>query len=58
MKKNLFFLLLFGRFYLINAQVSMITSPFSQNLTKADLDFSGDRKLYAVGSNPPTMKNS
>ena len=57
MKKNLFFLLLFGSFYLINAQVSMITSPFSQNLTKSDLDFSGDRKLYAVGINDKNTEN-
>lgn len=35
----------------------MITSPFSQNLTKADLDFSGDRKLYAVGINDKNTEN-
>lgn len=57
MKKNIFFLLLFGSFYLINAQVSMITSQFSQNLTKSDLDFSGDRKLYAVGINDKNTEN-
>lgn len=57
MKKNLLFLLLFGSFYLVNGQVSMITSPFSQNLTKSDLDFSGDRKLYAVGINDKNTEN-
>lgn len=57
MKKNLLFLILFGTVYLLNAQVRMITSQFSQNLTKSDLPFSGDRKLYAIGINDKNAEN-
>lgn len=57
MKKNLLFLILFGTVYFVNAQVSMISSQFSQNLTKSDLPFSGDRKLYATGINDKTTEN-
>lgn len=57
MKKSLLVFVLFGTFYLINAQVSMITSSFSQNLKKSDLDFSGDRKLYAIGINDKNTEN-
>ena len=41
----------------ISAQVSMITSGFSQNLTKKDLNFSGDRKLYAIGIDDKNTEN-
>ena len=57
MKKNLLFLILFGTVYSLNAQVSMITSQFSQNLTKSDLPFSGDRKLYAIGIDDKNTEN-
>lgn len=56
MKKfTAFLFLLFS--IVFNAQVSMITSGFSQNLTKSDLDFSGDRKLYATGINDKNTEN-
>lgn len=57
MKKNLLLLILLGTVYFVNAQVSMITSQFSQNLTKSDLLFSGDRKLYAIGINDKNTEN-
>lgn len=57
MKKNLLFLILFATVYLVNAQVSIVTSQFSQNLTKSDLPFSGDRKLYAIGINDTNTEN-
>ncbi len=39
------------------SQVSTVTDGFSTNLTKSDLDFSGDRKLYAIGLNDKTSDN-
>ena len=57
MKKSLSFLLFIAIFHFVNAQVSMITSQFSQNLTKSDLPFSGDRKLYAVGIDDKNTEN-
>lgn len=54
--KHLYLIFIFA-FSLANAQVSMITSGFSQNLTKNDLNFSGDRKLYAVGINDKNTEN-
>ena len=57
MKKNLLFLILLGTVYFVNAQVSMITSQFSQNLTKSELPFSGDRKLYAIGIDDKNTEN-
>ncbi|KEY19445.1 hypothetical protein [Kaistella antarctica] len=57
MKKSLSFLFFIAIFHFVNAQVSMITSKFSQNLTKSDLPFSGDRKLYAVGIDDKNTEN-
>ncbi|QDP84107.1 hypothetical protein FNJ88_00505 [Chryseobacterium sp. SNU WT5] len=57
MKKNLLFLILSTASIFANAQVGMITSKFTQNLTKNELNFSGDRKLYAVGINDKNTEN-
>ncbi|GJQ07181.1 hypothetical protein CAPN010_13390 [Capnocytophaga cynodegmi] len=34
-----------------NAQVGEVISGFTTHLTKSDLPFSGDRKVYVVGLN-------
>lgn len=39
------------------SQITTVTNGFSTNLTKSDLDFSGDRKLYAIGLNDKTSEN-
>lgn len=39
------------------SQITQVTDGFSTNLTKADLNFSGDRKLYATGLNDKTSEN-
>lgn len=39
------------------AQVSTVISGFTTNLTKNDLPFSGDRKLYAIGMNDKLSNN-
>ncbi|MFC6268598.1 hypothetical protein [Frigoriflavimonas asaccharolytica] len=57
MKKSLFLSLILCTFLSVNAQVSIVTSGFSQNLTKAELNFSGDRKLFATGINDKTTEN-
>lgn len=57
MKKILIFSVLIFSLACFKAQVSMITSGFSQNLTKKDLNFSGDRKLYAIGINDKNYEN-
>ncbi|MFK7058613.1 hypothetical protein V3Q90_00555 [Flavobacterium oreochromis] len=41
----------------LNAQVSTIVSGFTQNLTKNDLPFQGDRKMYAIGLNDKLTEN-
>lgn len=41
----------------LSAQITQVTSGFTQNLTKADIPFSGDRKLYSTGLNDSTTEN-
>lgn len=41
----------------IMAQISTVVDRFSTNLTKSDLNFSGDRKLYAIGLNDRKTEN-
>ena len=40
-----------------NAQVGQVISGFTTHLTKSDLPFSGDRKIYAVGLNDRNTEN-
>ncbi len=47
--------LMMSTFYF--SQITQVTDGFSTNLTKSDLDFSGDRKLYATGLNDKTSVN-
>lgn len=56
MKNILTILVLIGSIHL-NAQVSTVTSSFTTRLTKSDLPFSGDRKVYAVGLNDRKTEN-
>lgn len=42
---------------LVAAQISTVTNGFSTNLTKSDLNFSGDRKLHAIGLNDRNTEN-
>ncbi len=56
--KNLILILFISlTFKHLNAQVSVITDQFSTNLTKKDLNFSGDRKLFAIAVNDQHTKN-
>ncbi len=57
MKKFLLIFLICFSTIQYSAQVSVITSGFSQNLTKKDLNLSGDRKLYAIGINDKNSEN-
>ena len=57
MFKRLVLIFLLVSSFSAQAQVSMITSGFSQNLTKVDLPFGGDRKLYAIGINDKNTEN-
>ena len=57
MKKVLLFLILLGSVFFVYAQVSMVTSLFSQKLSKDDLPFCGQRKLYAIGINDKNTEN-
>lgn len=42
---------------IFNAQVTEVISGFTQNLTKNDLPFSGDRKVFATGLNDRNTEN-
>ena len=39
------------------AQITTVTDGFSTNMTKSDLNFSGDRKLFATGLNDRLTNN-
>ncbi len=57
MKKILATLVCILSAFLSQAQVSVINSGFTTNLTKNDLPFSGDRKLFATGLNDRLSNN-
>lgn len=57
MKKFFFCSILFTITFWTNAQVTTVIDGFSTNLTKNDLPFSGDRKLYAIGLNDSKSVN-
>jgi hypothetical protein len=56
MKKIIFTLSIFTS-TLYFSQITTVTNGFSTNLTKSDLNFSGDRKLHAIGLNDKTSEN-
>jgi len=41
----------------LQAQITTVMDRFSTNLTKSDLNFSGDRKVYAIGLNDRNSEN-
>lgn len=55
--KSLIFILCLGFSQMIQAQVTEIISGFTKNLTKQDLPFSGDRKVFATGLNDRNTEN-
>lgn len=57
MKKYVVFFSLLMSFTFCEAQVGTVISGFTTNLTKNDLPFSGDRKLYAIGMNDKLSNN-
>lgn len=57
MKNIFYFFSILLTFSQLKAQVSVITNQFSSNLTKKDLNFSSDRKLFAVGVNDKLTEN-
>ncbi len=57
MKKLILFSCLSVVTTICRAQVSTVIDGFSTHLTKSDLPFSGDRKLYAIGLNDCNSNN-
>lgn len=56
--KKLYFILFIALLpSVFNAQVTEVISGFTKNLTKKDLSFSGDRKVFATGLNDRNTEN-